>query len=441
MSNIKTQTGKVIGRSLNAYHSRVKSKIDELKFKENYQGRIIDCMVGEVDDNYIKTPETDASIVKLERSKEGVVKVSSIKGKTILVDANGNETDIPGEGCRLVSVGEEEDNKIIILSINKNLVPSQKFPWGINKDGQDNSQGSNNCTDYCLVKPNTNYITSINGNMRATNVFFYDRDKKFISRSLDTKPPVSFITPNNCYYTRHTFGTEKEEGLQLEMGEVITNYVPHKSHKTENLLDETLRKINNNVYDEIVGNKLIRRVGEIILDGRESNRLIPATHGSENFTFYIDTNELATSNSAINIISNTLPTLYQAWSNTQEGISIFSNKTIWVTIRNSKLQTVNLDGAKQWFKDNPTTIYYELAEPIIEELPNGITLQGFDDATIYIENSITPTVSYEYNALMPYKEEVLSQKRKVESNTLDVENNIIPYLMDMEFNLMLMEDK
>lgn len=118
MSNIRTQLNKVIGKSLNAYYQKVKPTIDDIKFKEQYQGRIIDCMVGEVDDNYIETPETDASIVKLEYSKEGVVKIPNIKGKTILADVDGNETDTPGEGCRLVSVGENEDNKIIIVSKN-----------------------------------------------------------------------------------------------------------------------------------------------------------------------------------------------------------------------------------------------------------------------------------------------------------------------------------
>ena len=56
------------------------------------------------------------------------------------------------------------------------------------------------------------------------------------------------------------------------------------------------------------------------------------------------------------------------------------------------------------------------------------------------ENSITPTVQYGYNALIPYKQELTNQKEEVETNTLDIENNIIPYLMDMEYNLMLMED-
>lgn len=240
MSNVRTQIGKAIGKSLNSYHSRVKPKIDELKFKEQYQGRIIDCMVGEVDDNYIETPETDEKVVKLEHSKEGVIKIPQIKGKTILVDADGNETDTPAEGCRLVSVGEEEDNKLIILSKN-----------------EDNSL----------------------------------------------------------------------------------------SHKTEILLKEPLRE-----GDYIEGKKIYRNVK-------------------------------------------------------QDGLTLIP-----------------------------------LEEPIIEELPNSITLQGFDDTTMYIENTITPTVSYGYNALIPYKQELLNQKEEVETNTLDIEQNIIPYLMDMEFNLMLMGD-
>ena len=103
-------------------------------------------------------------------------------------------------------------------------------------------------------------------------------------------------------------------------------------------------------------------------------------------------------------------------------------------------EKLTIEDLKEWLIKNPITIFYKYVEPIIEELPNSIILQGFDDTTMYIENEITPTVTYGYNALIPYKEELLNQKEEVETNTLDIEQNIIPYLMDMEFNLMLMED-
>ena len=98
MSNrIKNNLKNLVGQTLNQYYSKVKPTISDLRYKQEYQNRIIECMVGEVDDNYITTPETDNPIVKLEHSKEGVIKIPQIKGKTILVNADGNETDFVGE--------------------------------------------------------------------------------------------------------------------------------------------------------------------------------------------------------------------------------------------------------------------------------------------------------------------------------------------------------
>ena len=354
MSNVRTQIGKVIGKSLNGYHSRVKPKIDELKFKEQYQGRIIDCMVGEVDDNYIETPETDENIVKLEHSKEGVIKIPQIKGKTILVDADGNETDTPAEGCRLVSVGEEEDNKLIILSKNKNLIPFDNWILGkyisTSQGTIYSDEDSSYCEIYIKVKENEQYCLSSKYSF-SKYIYFYTNEKEYINHKHIVNVTGTFTTPINCKYIRisllNTEWFDKYDNidLQLELGATKTEYVEQKQHKTEILLKEPLRE-----GDYIEGKKIYRNVK-------------------------------------------------------QDGLTLIP-----------------------------------LEEPIIEELPNSITLQGFDDTTMYIENTITPTVSYGYNALIPYKQELLNQKEEVETNTLDIEQNIIPYLMDMEFNLMLMED-
>ena len=348
MSNVRTQIGKAIGKSLNSYHSRVKPKIDELKFKEQYQGRIIDCMVGEVDDNYIETPETDEKVVKLEHSKDGVVKIARIKGKTILVDEEGNETDTPGEGCRLVSVGEDEDNKLIILSNNKNLLRKElieKRTW-MDINGVIQQNNDNYVTKFIRVEKNSIYKNNAN----FTFYWLYDENKEFIGFQRG-----EIVTTNLASYVKFgkswSFSSNGEYDFSNSiickvnhMNDVV-EYIPHESHKTEILLKEPLRE-----GDYIEGKKIYRNVK-------------------------------------------------------QDGLTLIP-----------------------------------LEEPIIEELPNSITLQGFDDTTMYIENTITPTVSYGYNALIPYKQELLNQKEEVETNTLDIEQNIIPYLMDMEFNLMLMGD-
>ena len=456
MSNVRTQIGKVIGKSLNGYHSRVKPKIDELKFKEEYQGRIIDCMVGEVDDNYIETPETDENIVKLEHSKEGVIKIPQIKGKTILVDADGNETDTPGEGCKLVSVGEEEDNKLIILSKNKNLFDGEIERYYINSStGQNNgwmeywrSKGYIRCT------PNEKYLVHFKYKDVKKNgaMFFYDKDKNYISMSYSNPT----VTPSNCEFIRIA-GQAENSGTLIDITKVtdvmlckgvdVADYIEPKQHKTEILLNEPLRKINNDIYDEIKEKEVIYRVGHTIFNGEE-HWYTTESYGLQNAEGYISfySNKLynKTPNSKgykCNLFN------YKGYDSgfrqtlDFEGISDGGGYYMtFVRIKKERLETNDVEGFKNYLKNNPMKVLYVYKEPIIEELPNSITLQGFDDTTIYIENSITPTVTYGYNALIPYKEELRTQKEEVETNTLDIENNIIPYLMDMEYNLMLMED-
>ena len=452
---IKEKMKQLIGKSINKYNTQhVKDVVSELKFKEQYQGRIIDCMVGEVDDNYIETPETDSSIVKLEHSKEGLIKVHSIKGKTILVDADGNETDAPGKGCRLVSVGEEEDNKLIILSNNKNLFnPNCSITDNVYIDNNgiiSPMSGYAVTNEYIKVKPSTNYICE-----NSNHVGFYDINKNFINRGA-TWNSQSFTTPSNCHYIRFQIEWIGLENRNLNLhrfaeGSSINRFEipPYQYHKTEILLSEPLRSLPNGVCDEIVDNKLIRRIGYFILDekvfniGSESAGWKPQI---QTIPFYKYCNqfkpELKVKTNSL-CFSNRLSINKSFVKSDIEGLG-FSSGNPYASYFGGRLKRdkiENQDGYSVANYINNTQILYELAEPIIEELPNSITLQGFDDTTMYIENSITPTVTYGYNALIPYKEEVLNQQQEVETNTLDIEQNIIPYLMDMEFNLMLMEDE
>ena len=450
---LKEKMKQLIGKSINKYNTQyVKDVVSELKFKEQYQGRIIDCMVGEVDDNYIETPETDSSIVKLEHSKEGIVKIPSIKGKTILVDSEGNETDTPGEGCRLISVGEEEDNKIIIISKNKNLFDGELEIGYINDNGINVDHSQCGRTKYIKIPSNYNYnISFTNSNIVVDRVAFYDINKNFISISRKS----SDIIPNNCRYIRVGFMpttwdnsvivVEHIMELQIELGNNKTSYIKPKQHKTEILLDEPLRSLPNGVCDEIVGNKLIRRIGKIVLD-KNNWRLQTNKHFIKMVT---DVKANSNNGNEYNVTSNIIP------HNTRN-ILYTSNEIIY-GISNAYLDATNdnnngflirlpinnpsINDIYEKIDKNNIEVLYELKNPIIEELPNSITIQGFDDITMYVENSITPTVTYGYNALIPYKEELSNQKEEVETNTLDIEQNIIPYLMDMEFNLMLMEDE
>ena len=467
MSNVRTQIGKVIGKSLNGYHSRVKPKIDELKFKEQYQGRIIDCMVGEVDNNYIETPLTDENVVKLEHSKEGVIKIPQIKGKTILIDADGNETDTPGEGCRLVSVGEEEDNKLIILSKNKNIVGKLTHS-SINTGGSLNTSFNGKYrvrTDFIKLEDGVDYIVSTDGYINRFITFYYSEPnhESFTRQGSWTLINNNILTRNaSDKYVILEFNINHDNNMtididkckvQLERGNRNTNYTEPKCHKTEILLNEPLRKLPNGVCDKLINNQLIRRVGKMVLNGSENweRMYYPPNENGTHIQFSVQ-NYFENKNvkrgfwSDKNLfICDIFPRADESlhWSGIGSiGVGGDDTTFMFTLSKNHELYTIIKDVSelKEWLLNNPITVLYELEEPIIEELPNGITLQGFDNTTMYIENSITPTVSYGYNAVIPYKQALKEQKEEVEINTLDIENNIIPYLMDMEYNLMLMED-
>lgn len=440
--NVKSRIGQLVGESINAYNNKLKPMIEEVELREEYQSRIIECMIGEVDDNYIETPETDAPIVKLEHSKEGLVKVPSIKGKTILVDADGNETDTPAEGCRLVSVGEEEDNKLIILSKNKNLIDKMVVGDIQQETGNLIPDKTGVISGYIKVKPNTNYTLS--EQLTATSnwyaIFEYDKNKQLLNYHYNKR----MLTSSKTHYVAFKYhSADNISGkFQFEEGSVATTYIEPKQHKAEILLDEPLRSLPNGVCDEIIGNQLIRKVGSLFINGSEDENWRIGV-GSEKFTvtsiFFID-NKLPNGWYARNKICNILPTTCNSyWLDIESYCNSDAGTRLCIKIDKTRLSTNDVSGLKQWLSENPVTILYELAEPIIEELPNSIALQCFDDTTMYIENSITPTVTYGYNALIPYKEELVKQREEVDNNVLDIETNIIPYLTEIEYNLNRME--
>lgn len=434
MSNrIKNNLKNLVGQTLNQYYSKVKPTISDLRYKQEYQNRIIECMVGEVDDNYITTPETDNPIVKLEHSKEGLVKVPSIKGKTILVDAEGNETDTPGEGCRLVSVGEDEDNKMIILSKNKNLFDKNKVTLDkkiIGATGSVNNEVGVALSDYIEVIGGCTYYYNYGDSYINRGLAYFDKDKKYISGVGGTNV-VKTLSPINAKYVRFNCSIVELDNAQFELGEVKTNKVDHKHHKTEILLNEPLYE-GNSVKNNILTKKYIK----LILDGSENwNSFREHTNTVSALLGKLQDKLKVVKNVNTQLKNYAIP--YGYHQGDTEHFYMDANFALYLS---KDKGITSLDLFKEYLSNNNFELIVELEEPIIEELPNGITLQGFDDTTMYIENSIVPTVSYGYNALIPYKEELRTQKEEVETNTLDIENNIIPYLMDMEYNLMLMED-
>ena len=449
--NVKSRIGQLIGESINAYNNKLKPIIEEVELREKYQSRIIECMIGEVDDNYIETPEVTEPVFKLEYSKAGLVKLPTIKGKTILVDADGNETSTPGEGCRLMSVGEKEDNELIFTSKNKNLLPytnitiegNTKLAW-FDALGTMNASGSNILKSQTFFYIPRGYVRFEADSLDNCIVQLVTREEKLVNiysgspfeggevmmrmKNKEIDKPFGIINGRLTW---------KAEDKVLE-GQ---SYVPHQSHKAEILLDEPLFEGNL-----IENNKIIKNVARVCFDGSENFVLEKVLEDRLNYVIYFpntSNNKLSNSKGRTqynnnNGIRNNLNIPYGYNANDYEHFYIEDGK-LRIYLSKDRVLFNNNSDIQQYFKENNFIIEYELAEPIIEELPNSIALQCFNDTTMYIENSITPTVTYGYNALIPYKEELAKQREEVDNNVLDIETNIIPYLTEIEYNLNRME--
>ena len=174
----------------------------------------------------------------------------------------------------ITSTGEQEDNKITVKSVGKNLVKEVLFPKGIDSTTGNIGNGSNNVVDFIKVKPNTQYVFSRDGVNRAVNKFYYKKDKSFIKRSDDTS--YSFIVPDDCYYIRLTFGNTLEEKIQLESGSVATNYEQYRAKLIEIPLpfQEGLKSLPNGTCDEIYDSgKIIQKIEKRVY--KSGDELLP----------------------------------------------------------------------------------------------------------------------------------------------------------------------
>ena len=162
-----------------------------------------------------------------------------------------------------------------------------------------------------------------------------------------------------------------------------------------------LRSLPNGVADTIEGNKLVQRVGKVVLDGTE-NWALRVT--SDDYLVYNcgGLNILKTStdygrSSQKMICEQFAPSNISSMDSTaitKEGICLRGTGTGFIlSISKNKLDTQNLAGFKSYLKSNPVTVTYELYSQIIHdlEIPSISTTKGTNIITT--ENNIKPKLS------------------------------------------------
>ena len=445
------------GEVFNTLDERIDNEVDRLNKK-------IDVTMIQQEDKKIHT---------IDNSVEGLTTDIIVKGKIMYKKKDGTYTDTWEEGVTLESFGEAEGNKISILSHGKNLVKKNSFT------NDEIKKWSNSDENY--------YVETIAGGLKQGTVC------GFIESNGDIRYELSFGN-NPIDITNHkSISNTREKVLQYTNGStrntldkdykyavisvrklsedasiskamisnIETSYEPYKENKKDILLnelgfDEGLRGLNNTVYDELndIKNVAIKRIGEYTFTGNENVRF--NNYNGDYILFYFEKKDAKQINFAP-MCNNFKGFSGQVTGNEQfEFVNQSQNGNVfYINILKSKLTTPNVEGFKAWLKANPTTIYYELAEPVETPLSENINLKTFNEKTyVSFENAISGTSSFkapvntvatisrlnrENRAL---EEENRRLRQDFESTTLsltDSDLELVKQNVDMDFRLMEVE--
>ncbi|MCF0163181.1 MAG: hypothetical protein HUJ88_11480 [Fusobacterium necrophorum] len=153
--------------------------------------------------------------------------------------------------------------------------------------------------------------------------------------------------------------------MQLEEGTTATSYVPYGTDKTVTYLNEQLHRLPNGIADEVTSDgQIIRRIKRSVLNSSEPNWHYVNTYGNV-IRFALTDRSVKPFGDIVcdKFIKGRIGTVDLECTNIHG-----SQSELQFQIKSSRLETQDLNGFKQWLSENPVTVFYELAEPIVEEI-------------------------------------------------------------------------
>lgn len=287
-----------------------------------------------------------------------------------------------------------------------------------------------------------------------TSVGFRDGETKKVKFNITLKDNgrVYFIGASNNEGS-HRGGIQwLLEDISVVEG-IENDYVPREYNKIQFSSIEPLRGVDN-VKDRFIfkdGKLMIERnCDEVILNGSENWRVSPVfTQLVNNRTIYYDFPTADKfNNNKLNGLCNKFKVV-DGNNFVDDTESIVLSTTWWditkrcsLRVQRSKLSSTNLNSFKEWLSENPIKVVYELAEPIYEEIPyelQKIILEGYENGTLFFDTNIPPTATVTYAGEAPIVSAVKSTRTNVLSNTDDINDNIVPYLMDMDYRVVCLQ--
>ena len=199
----------------------------------------------------------------------------NIKIRYMIIEGDLSDGEIPKsyfEGNS--SFGEQENNKILIKSVGKNLCDNNKNKKiEINSNtGTETSTNNHICSDYIKIDKILNFTASTLKKQQVT-FRWYDSNKKYIKSGAER--------PSNSVYVRLRMYNSNginvgDDFFQLEENTVATNYEQYRSKLIEIPLpfQEGLKSLPNGTCDEIYDNgKIIQKIEKRVY--KSGDELLP----------------------------------------------------------------------------------------------------------------------------------------------------------------------
>lgn len=308
------------------------------------------------------------------------------------------------------------------------------------------------------LKPNTKYTVSANiegdANTTKVRIFNWYNEKEVTSFSGNSFR--TFTTPNDTsklailLYTSYNIskpiGTVgKFSNIMIEEGDK-TSYVPYLLNKIQFSSIEPLRSLPGGVKD-----KFIFKDGKLMIERNTSKTKITSDmnftrsyEGWVNIVFACEVDGLIPIDiSTKNVYCNVLPSFSIAdLCNTLGKTGIASHN--WANNRFLQIAIKGIDTVdklREWISERDVEIVYQI-ESYYEEIPfelQKIILEGYENGTLFFDTNIPPTSTVTYAGETPIVKSAKSNRVEVASNTTDINDNIIPYLCDMDYRIVTLE--
>lgn len=308
-------------------------------------------------------------------------------------------------------------DKIEVRTCGKNLINIENIQVG----------ASYKTYIVCLTKPvvvssKKNY--SYKQSVWRISFTLKDGIKRYFNDHEDfVKINATFENPIIKIETRSVYITEGEcSDIQIEYGDVATEYEPYKESAINYVPENPLLK--SNAVADIIDTNNLKRINNIVKQNINELSFVYSNEQNGFVRFYAVANRLKYIGKTY---SNILPS-YDTYDYTRDSIyagDATGGTTISIIVEKSKLTELTDAGLKNYINNPNAYVLYALStpteEPLPEDLINGLKeLRTYSPVTnVFLKGEVNPTINAQYP-----KDLALAQE-KLEATVLNLQEEVV----------------